>query len=223
MVSTTGRRFHCINGHVFLLEGVAMRRNLPTILIATVPIACLCSSSAEAHLNSTGMGPIYDGFLHFFSSPEDIIPVVALALFTGLRGPEYGRRALFLLPASWFIGCLLGAMAKQPVAWPLAAISFLVFGGLVAADARVSVRGTALLAVLLGIVHGWMNGSGVTWTGSVLAVYLGLVSGISILVALVSALVIQLRPSWTRIAVRVAGSWIVATGLSLIGWAARSR
>jgi hydrogenase/urease accessory protein HupE len=200
-----------------------MKRSLSTILVAAVPIACLCSSSAEAHLNSTGMGPIYDGFLHFFSSPEDIIPVVALALFAGLRGPEYGRRALFLLPISWFIGCLLGALAHQPITWPVAAISFLVFGGLVAADAHVSVRGMALLAVLLGMVHGWMNGAGVPWTGSVLAVYLGLVAGISILLALVSALVIQLRPRWTRIAVRVAGSWIVATGLLLLGWAARGR
>jgi hypothetical protein len=30
-----------------------------------------------------------------------------------------------------------------------------------------------------------------------------------------------LRPPWARIAVRVAGSWIVATGLLLLGWAAR--
>jgi hydrogenase/urease accessory protein HupE len=192
-----------------------------SLTIAVAILDCLCCAPAQAHLNSTGMGPIYDGFLHFFTSPEDIIAVIALALFAGLRGPEYGRRALFLLPAGWLIGCLLGAMAHRPIMWPVAAISFLVFGGLVAADARVSVRGIALLAVLLGIVHGWMNGAGVPWSGSMLAVYLGLVAGISILVALVSALVIQLRQRWTRIAVRVVGSWIVATGLLLLGWAAR--
>jgi hypothetical protein len=49
----------------------------------------------------------------------------------------------------------------------------------------------------------------------------GLVGGIFILVALVAALVIRLRPPWARIVVRVAGSWIVATGLLLLGWAAR--
>jgi hypothetical protein len=42
-------------------------------------------------------------------------------------------------------------------------------------------------------------------------------------VALVSALVIKLRPPWTKIAVRVIGSWIVASGLLLLGWAARGR
>ena len=52
---------------------------------------------AEAHLNSTGMGPFYDGLVHFLMSPEDIIPVFALALLAGLRGANYGRRALFVL------------------------------------------------------------------------------------------------------------------------------
>jgi urease accessory protein len=198
-----------------------MKRGIRSMVIAAAAIECLYSAPAEAHLNSTGMGPFYDGLLHFFTSPDDIVAVVALALFAGLRGPEYGRRALFLLPASWFIGCLLGAMVRHPVTWPVAAISFLVFGGLVAADAHLSARGTALLAVLLGIVHGWMNGAGVSWTASVFAVYLGLIAGISVLVALVSALVIKLRPPWMRIVVRVAGSWIVATGLLLLGWVAR--
>ena len=41
---------------------------------------------AEAHLNSTGMGPFYDGLIHFLMSPEDIVPVLALALLAGLRG-----------------------------------------------------------------------------------------------------------------------------------------
>ena len=52
----------------------------------------------EAHLNSTGMGPFYDGLMHFLMSPEDIIPVLALALLAGLRGADFGRRALLVLP-----------------------------------------------------------------------------------------------------------------------------
>jgi hypothetical protein len=30
----------------------------------------LSPARAYAHLNSTGMGPIYDGLMHFFMSPE---------------------------------------------------------------------------------------------------------------------------------------------------------
>ena len=57
-----------------------------------------CPLPAEAHLNSTGMGPFYDGVMHFLMSPEDLVPVLALALLAGLRGASYGRRALFVLP-----------------------------------------------------------------------------------------------------------------------------
>jgi urease accessory protein len=191
------------------------------VLATMIVVFLLCPSPASAHLNSTGMGPMYDGLLHFFLSPEDIVPVIALALLAGLRGPEYGRRALLLLPASWFVGCFLGTMFQWAASWPVAAISFLVFGGLVAADAQVSLRAMTLLAGLLGLVHGWMNGAGVPWSLSLIGAYAGLVAGVFVVVALVSALVIKLRPPWTRIAVRVAGSWIVATGLLLLGWAAR--
>ncbi len=191
-------------------------------MLATILIAfAICPAPAQAHLNSTGMGPIYDGLLHFLLSPEDMVPVVALALFAGLRGPGYGRRALFLLPVCWLLGCLLGTMATHAVRFPLPAISFLVFGGLVAANAQLSIRTTSLLAALLGLLHGYLNGAGMRWSTSVFVAYLGLVTGVFILVALVAALVIRLRPPWARIAVRVAGSWIVASGLLMLGWAAR--
>ena len=66
-----------------------------------------CSGPAEAHLNSTGMGPIYDGLMHFLMSPEDLVPELALALLAGLRGAAYGRRAAFTLPATWLAGSFL--------------------------------------------------------------------------------------------------------------------
>ena len=182
---------------------------------------CLCPSSAFAHLNSTGMGPVYDGLLHFLLSPEDIVPVVALAMLAGLRGPEYGRRALFLLPVSWFVGCLLGTIVVVATAWPVEVVSFFVFGGLVAANVGLSLRTMTILAAALGLVHGTMNGAGMRWSISLLGAYFGLVGGIFVVVTVVSALITTLRPPWARIAVRVVGSWIAATGLLLLGWAAR--
>jgi urease accessory protein len=41
-------------------------------------------------------------------------------------------------------------------------------------------------------------------------------------VALAAALVVAIRAPWGRIAVRVAGSWIVAMGLLLLGWSFRA-
>ena len=77
--------------------GNALRVSVRTIAILAVALAC---GPAEAHLNATGMGPIYDGLMHFLLSPEDLVPALALALLAGLRGAPYGQRAMFALPVA---------------------------------------------------------------------------------------------------------------------------
>jgi hypothetical protein len=42
-----------------------------------------------------------------------------------------------------------------------------------------------------------------------------------VLVTLAAAFVVRLRRPWARIAIRVIGSWIVASGLLMVGWAGR--
>lgn len=189
-------------------------------------VAALIAASgclrAEAHLNSTGMGPVYDGLAHFAMSPDDLVPVLALALLAGLRGADAARRALFALPATWLMGCLLGMNAPAVnvgSAW--AALNFLVLGGLVAADAKLSPRVLSALAVVLGLAHGYLNGSGLGRSGQSFVAVLGLTSAVFVTIALASSFVVRLRAHWARIAVRVAGSWIAASGLLMLGWTLR--
>jgi urease accessory protein len=187
-----------------------------TFLMSAIP--------GEAHLNSTGMGPFYDGLMHFLMSPEDIIPVLALALLAGLRGAEFGRRALLVLPSAWLLGSLFGLAAAAVKGNALvSAIWFLLLGGLLAANAKLSLRLTTALAALLGLYHGYLNGTGMGQSASAVVVLLGLVSAIFVLVALAAAFVVRLRAQWARIAVRVAGSWIAASGFLMLGWAVRTR
>ena len=76
----------------------------------------LSGSPAEAHLITTGLGPVYDGILHFLVSPEDLVPVFALALLGGQCGRETARRVLFALPATWLAGGLMAlVMASIPL------------------------------------------------------------------------------------------------------------
>ncbi len=196
---------------------------IPRLLSLTglVLTIALFPMPAQAHLNSTGMGPAYDGLMHFLLSPEDLVPVVALALFAGLRGTAYGRRALFVLPAAWLIGGLVGLATTTGVTPILSTVSFLLFGSLVAADAKLSLRAMTALAALLGLVHGYLNGAAMGQPGVGAVALLGLVFAVFVLVALLASLVVSLRWPWTRIAVRVAGSWIVAFGLLLLGWTVR--
>ena len=192
-------------------------------IYATVFFSCLMFPlAAEAHLNSTGMGPIYDGQLHFLLSPEDIIPVLALALLVGLRGVAFGRRALFVLPGAWLLGGLIGLAASPSTGnGVVSAVWFLLLGGLLAADAKLSLRTATAIAALLGLYHGYLNGAGLGLNFSLAAVLLGLIFSVFITVALAAAFAAQLRAPWARIAARVVGSWIFASGLLLMGWVVR--
>jgi len=182
------------------------------------------ATPAEGHLNTTGMGPIYDGMMHFLMSPEDLVPVLALTLLAGLRGAASGRRALFVIPVAWLLGGLAGLSAAAANPHPfIAAGWFLLLGGLLAADAKLSLRVTTALAAFLGLYHGYLNGTGMGLFETAAVALLGLVFAVFVLVALAAALVVRLRAEWTRIAVRVAGSWIAASGLLMLGWAVRTR
>jgi urease accessory protein len=191
---------------------------------AAVLFACaLFPLTAEAHLNSTGMGPVYDGLMHFLMSPEDLLPVLACALLSGLRGATYGRRILFVLPAAWLFGGLIGLTASASNGSAIVSAAwFLLLGGLVAADTKLSLRMTTALAALFGLYHGYLNGTGLELNLTSAAVMLGLIFSAFVLIAIAAAFVVQLTTVWTRIAVRVAGSWIFACGLLLLGWAVRA-
>lgn len=69
----------------------------------------------------------------------------------------------------------------------------------------------ALLAALIGLVHGWLNGTG-----------MGLSIAAVVAIALVAALCVALRSPWARVAVRALGSWISAIGLLMLGWTLRA-
>ena len=198
-------------------RGLRMRARASALFAFT-----LVCGPAEAHLNATGLGPIYDGLMHFLASPEDLVPALALALLAGLRGASYGRRAMFTLPAAWLLGSLLGLSAALVGTGTLgASLWFLLLGGLVVADAKISLRSMTALCALLGLFHGYLNGTGMGLSVQAIVATLGLAAAAFVLVVLVAALVVQLQAQWGRIAVRVGGSWIAASGLFMLGWSIR--
>jgi len=197
-----------------------MRRNMRSAMSAGA--ALLAPTAAHAHLVNTGLGPFYDGVTHFLLTPEDLLPALALALLAGLRGAHAGRLALFALPGAWLVGGLLGLafpIAGLPPA--LTTVSFVALGGLVAADARLSPTWLAAIATAVGLVHGGYNGAAMAQANLGALGLVGIAATLFATVALAAALVVALRAPWTRIAVRVAGSWIAATGLLMVGWTLR--
>jgi urease accessory protein len=190
--------------------------------LAAPPLAAalaLLPGVASAHLVSTGFGPVTDGVWHFVLSPEQSLPMAAFGLLAGLRGPAHARRALFVLPSVWLAVALAGV--ALPAGWGpvVMAVAFLLTGGLLAANARLSPNLIAALAGLLGAVSAGAYGAE---DASILAT-LGGAFTIFVLFALVSSAALSLKAGWTVIAVRVLGSWTAATGLLLVGWTLHSQ
>jgi len=174
---------------------------------------------ASAHLVSTGFGPVTDGAWHFVLSPEQFLPMAAFALLAGVRGPVPARQTMFVLPLAWLAVAITGA--TLPLGWgPIVmAGAFLLTGGMLAADVKLSPTITALLAALLGAVSAGAYGAE---DASILAT-LGAAFTIFVLLALVSSAALSLGGGWPVIAVRVLGSWTAATGLLLVGWTLHNR
>lgn len=184
--------------------------------------AALIPSRAEAHLVTTGLGPVYDGVSHVLVSPEDLVPIIAAALLAGLNGTATARRALFVLPAAWLTGGMAGYLIAPP-SLPafVTSASFLVLGILTASDRRVGQHGLTALAGAVGLLHGVLNGAGIAEAQREPLGLAGIAAAIFVLVALTAAPVVRLRSGAGRVVIRVIGSWITAIGLLMLGWGLR--
>lgn len=194
-----------------------------TKTVCLVAALTLWPLNAYAHLISSGLGPVYDGIIHFALTPEDLIPALALALFAGLRGKDQARRVIFALPLAWLVGGILGALTAVP---PLASapwLPLLLVGAMVAADLRLSLGATTAVAMLLGAFLGYGNGAAMAQAGPGLRAVLGISATVFVATTLVAAFVAAWQAGWIRVAWRVAGSWIAASGLLLAGWSLMTR
>ncbi|MGO8970594.1 MAG: HupE/UreJ family protein [Myxococcaceae bacterium] len=184
----------------------------------------LAPATAHAHLVTTGLGPFYDGIGHLLASPDDLVPVLAMALLAGLNGRTAGRWTLFVLPLAWIAGGLAGYWLHGPVLRGApATVSFLLLGSLIASGRQLPPALVPVFAAVLGLMHGWLNGAAIAAVGREALGLAGIAAVTFVLVALLAAFVVSLHKPWMRIAVRVAGSWVAATGLLMLGWSLSGR
>jgi len=202
---------------------VRMRRPRLNLSWLAITVTLALAPSAQAHLMNTGFGPFYDGLTHLFVTPEDLLPVIALALLAGLRGPRFGRSVLFVLPVAWLVGSTAGLLLAPQFTLAKAEIIVTIgLGALLAADRPLPLAFVVGLAILLGLFHGILNGYELAkGPSSGQMVTVGVAVGLFVLVSLLAGQAASVRMRWARVAVRVAGSWIAAIGLLMLGWATR--
>jgi hypothetical protein len=175
-----------------------------------------------AHLVSTGVGPFYDGAAHFLVSFEEILPVLALSLFAGLKGPAGGRRLIAVLPLAWIAAGSAGLALPSAGAPALGTtLLLLASGALLAWDRPLTPLGVAAAAGAAGLWAGFWNGRAMAFAGAGFLGMLGSCVAALLVAILAAALATAFRSGWRRIAIRVAGSWIAALGILALGWSLR--
>jgi hydrogenase/urease accessory protein HupE len=133
------------------------------------------------------------------------------ALLAGLRGPRFGRAVLFALPAAWLVGSAGGLLLTPQFTLPVPeTIVTIAIGALLAADRPLPFAFVAGLAILLGLLHGILNGSEIPTNASGQLSADGVAAALFVLVSLLAGQAASMHVPWARVAVRVAGSWIVA-------------
>lgn len=190
---------------------------------AAAILLCAVPCAANAHLVQTGFGDYYDGIAHFALSPQDILMVIAVALLSGMRGAPTSRATLIALPSAWLVGGIAGMFGPMTNGLNVVTtITFGILGLFIALNLNLAPRVVTAMAVAFGLLHGYANGATLTTgTGQVWLGILGIASAIFVAETLLSAFVVSLKREWMKIAVRVAGSWIAAIGLLMLGWFAR--
>lgn len=203
-----------------LLISLSRSRNIRFVIVFICIL--LFPFPSDAHLVTTGAGPFYDGSAHFFVTFDEILPVIALSLFAGLRGTRSARWVLAILFLGWLGGGIFGRffpMNETPF-W-FQTILLLGTGILLASDWKISASITWIISGFIAITLGFWNGSAMAAAGGGMLAVIGTAASALIVSVFGMALAVKLSEGWTRIALRVAGSWIAALGLLSLGWALR--
>lgn len=181
----------------------------------------LGADAAYAHAASAQAGSFYAGLLHPLTAPEHVLPMLALGLLAGQRGLREGQGVLLAFVVALAAGAGLAPPGATPGWIPPSNVgSLVVIGGLVAAAWRLPTALLYALALWFGMTHGYANGTALSPNLSPTVFILGLIAAALLATGyglVVTDTLLRLKPAWPRVAVRVAGSWVAAVGILVLG------
>jgi urease accessory protein len=182
-------------------------------MLGGVAILMLWPATAEGHA-FPGAGDFYGGMLHPLVSLETLLSTIALGILAGQQGRDAAVRVLAAFPLAVLVGAGVSAARAGGPDPTLVTVGAMVVLGVLAAAARTVPRGAMIaLAAVLGCAIGLANG-GEMGVGTVAWRFVpGVVLSGLLVISYTLGYVRWLSADWTRIAVRVAGSWIAAAGL----------
>ncbi|HWK63297.1 MAG TPA: HupE/UreJ family protein [Rhizobiaceae bacterium] len=181
------------------------------ILVATAP--------ARAHAPLEGVGEFYTGLLHPIIVPAELLATVAVGLLLGFCGPKHCRLGIPFLAAGLILGLAAGVLwTAHGISTGLLLGVALAAAALVTSGLRVRAGAVAVLALIGGVAVGLDAQPDAETFASALLAGAATVLSVTLLTLILAALVLNRKKFWQEVAVRVAGSWITASGVLYFTW-----
>ena len=190
------------------------------ILIALLAIVLLAPVSAWAHVESGQAGGFLSGISHPVSGLDHVLAMVAV----GLWGAQLGAPAMWMLPVAFpmmmAFGGMLGLMGiPVPGIEVGIAVSGIVLGALILVEKKMPLFAALLIVAFFAIFHGHAHGTELEAGQNAMLYSLGFVLCTGTLHGLGIAMGLVHRWSFGRLALRGAGSIVMAGGLFFL-WGA---
>lgn len=174
---------------------------------------------ARAHAPLDGVGEFYAGLLHPIVVPAELVAIAAVGLLLGFCGFKHCHYGIPALGGGLILGLAMGFTDAAGGTG-----SGLLFGIALVAAATVT-AGIGLpvaVAAVLALVGGFAVGSDAQPEAQSFppALLMGTATALSgtVVGLVVAAVVLSREKFWQEVAVRVAGSWITASGMLYFSW-----
>jgi len=188
--------------------------------MALLAVFLLAPVSAWAHVESGQAGGFLSGLSHPVSGLDHVLAMVAV----GLWGAQLGAPAMWMLPVAFpmmmAFGGMLGLMGiPVPGIEVGIAVSGIVLGALILGETKMPLIGALLVVAFFAIFHGHAHGTELEAGQNAMLYSLGFVLCTGTLHGIGIAMGLLHRFNFGRMALRGAGSIVMAGGLFFL-WGA---
>jgi urease accessory protein len=197
---------------------------VPVRLWPALVIFLALSAGAHAHSTMPGAGDLVNGALHPVSVPAHVLILLGLGLALGQQVPFGPGRTLLVFAPCAAVALGLTTQFTFTVPQPALIGVALCAGTVVAMGRQIPFIAWAILvaagAVCMGLDSGVEDGSGATE----IRMLCGTLAGVVVFLfttAFYTSMAMEQKRKWLHIALRVAGSWIVAISLLMLAFALR--
>ena len=198
------------------------RKDVRRIIMTLFVVFLFAPVSAWAHVESGQAGGFLSGLSHPVSGLDHVLAMVAV----GLWGAQLGRPAIWLLPVAFpmmmAFGGMLGLMGIPVPGIEIGiAVSGIVLGALILGETKMPMIGALIVVAFFAIFHGHAHGTELEAGQNAMLYSMGFVICTGTLHAIGIGMGLVHRWKFGRLALRGAGSVVMAGGLYFL-WGALS-